>query len=96
MDNRSSTSRKRSRYTMEVNFGSQEEKEAFLRRLQSVRELYTPDGCPSLDNHGLLNAMFETVEGSTSGCASDTRSDQTEGSCFLSNSGKITVALCVS
>ena len=33
-DNRSPTSRKRSRYTMEMSFGSQEEKEAFLRRLQ--------------------------------------------------------------
>ena len=73
---------------MEVNFVSQEGKEAFLRRLQSVRELFTPDGCPPLDNHGLLNAMFDAIEGSTSGCASDPRSANAEASCFLSNSGK--------
>ena len=50
---------------MEVNFGSQEEKEAFLRRLQWVE---SSTGGWRLDNHG---AMFDTVEGSTSGCASD-------------------------
>lgn len=79
----STASRKRVRYTLDVHFSSQEEKEAFVRRLKSVRELLTPAGCPPMDNHGLMSALFDAVEES-----SPQHDERVESNCFLSNSGK--------
>ena len=78
----STGSRKRVRYTLDVHFSSQEEKETFVRRLKSVRDLLTPAGCSPMDNHGLMSAMFDAVEG----CS--IQDERTDSNCFLSNSGK--------
>ena len=47
---------------MQINFGSEEERLAFHRRLDSVRERLSP-GSAELDNLGLLGAMMDSVEG---------------------------------
>ena len=82
----STASRRRIRYTLDVHFNTQEDKEAFLLRLKGVRERLSPVGCPPMDNHGLLSAMCDAVEESTS------QSVQTDeaitSSSFMSNSGK--------
>ena len=81
-----SGSRKRVRYTFDVHFVNQEEKEAFLQRLKNVRQLLTPAGCPSLDNCSLFNALCDAVEG-----VSQPTSDPNTGAStksFMRNSGK--------
>ena len=82
----STASRRRIRYTLDVHFNTQEDKEAFLLRLKGVRERLSPVGCPQMDNHGLLSAMCDAVEESTS------QSVQTDeaitSSSFMSNSGE--------
>ena len=57
------TSRKRVRYTMDVHFVDEEEKQAFLGRLKHVRELLKPSGSPLLDNFSLLSTLCASVEG---------------------------------
>ena len=57
-----SSSRKRVRLMIDVNFGSLEDKGAFVRRLQSVRERLTPAGSAPIDNSGLMCAMLDAVE----------------------------------
>ena len=47
-----------------VEFYSQAAKSAFSSRLEYIRSLLTPPGLRSLDNHSLLSAMFDLVEGS--------------------------------
>ena len=79
------SSRKRVRYTFDVHFGNLEEKEAFLQRLQSVRQLLTPAGSPSLDNCSLFNALCDAVEGTPQ--PSDPSAEPSTKS-FMRNSGK--------
>ena len=48
------------RYTMDIHFGVEAEKDAFVRRLSSVRTLLSGDGSmASIDNFGLMSAMFD-------------------------------------
>ena len=82
----STACRKRVRYTLDVHFSSQEEKETFVRRVKSVRDLLTPAGHPHVDNHGLMSALFDAVEGISSRSIQNT--GRTDTTCFLSNSGK--------
>ena len=88
----STGSRKRVRYTLDVHFRSQEEKETFVCRLKSVRDLLTPAGCSPVDNHGLMSAMFDAVEGCSARSVQDERTDT---NCFLSNSGKNYIVMFV-
>ena len=53
----------RVRLSLGVEFG-QAAKSAFSSRLEYIRSLLTPPGLRSLDNHGLLSALFDLVEGS--------------------------------
>ena len=80
-------SRKRPRFTLQVPFKSSDEKEAFVRRFEAVSKLLTPAGAPSLDNHGLMCAMFDAVERSVQGSVfpGDAR-EQSQS--FLNNSGE--------
>ena len=55
-------SRKHVRYNFDVTFGTQEEKDAFLDRLKTVRQLLTPPDCPTVDNNRLFKAMFDAVK----------------------------------
>ena len=51
------------RYTLDVHFASEQEKEAFTERLKAVRQLLTPAGSRPIDNCSLLNALFDAAEG---------------------------------
>ena len=54
------------RYSFDIHFVSEEEKEVFLARLKSVRQLLTPaESCP-IDNCSLLNVLFDAAEGRAS------------------------------
>ena len=76
----SSSSRKRVRYTFDVHFTSQGEKDAFLRRLKNVRELLTPAGSPSLDNCSLFSALCDSFEGASQTAAPAVTDSSTEPS----------------
>ena len=56
------TQRSRVRHSLVVNFDSQAGRQAFKSRIEHVRSLLTPQGQPSLDNNGLMSAMFDLVE----------------------------------
>jgi len=54
----------RVRLSLGVEFDNEATKVAFSSRLESVRSLLTPAGRRSVDNHGLLSALLDFVEGS--------------------------------
>ena len=56
--------RNRVRLSLGVEFDNQAAKSSFSRRLEYVRSLLTPPGLRTLDNQGLLSALFNHVEGS--------------------------------
>ena len=60
-----SIQRKRVRYSFDINFSSPDVKEVFQRRLKAVRDLLTPSGVPSIDNHTLMNAFMDAIEAQT-------------------------------
>ena len=84
--------RKHVRYTMDVHIGSADEKQAFLGRLQTIRQRMTPAGSPPLDNYSLLCTMFDIVEGTAPASHSDSSVVPTTSS-FLGNSGKYNIYL---
>ena len=47
------------RFTMDVALSSDEARTAFKNRLSSVRDLLSPPGGPTLDNLGLMTALFD-------------------------------------
>ena len=51
----------RVRLSLGVEFDSQAAKSAFSSRLEYIRSLLIPPGLRSLDNHGLLSALFDLV-----------------------------------
>ena len=53
--------KKRVRFTMDINFSSAAEKDAFCGRLSSVRDLLTPTGSQTLNNYELLTANGSAV-----------------------------------
>ncbi len=79
------SSRKRVRYTFDIHFLDQMEKEAFQQRLKNIRELLTPAGRPPLDNLSLINTLFDSVEGHS---ISHPTPDCSAVKSFMSNSGK--------
>ena len=54
--------RKRSRFTLDVNFESDVAKDAFVERLAAVRDLITPPGGARLDNRQFLTSLFELAK----------------------------------
>ena len=83
----SGTKPKRVRYTFDVHFTSQDEKDAFLVKLKSVRQKLTPPGSPSLDNCSLFSVLCDAVLTD----APSTSDPAAEGSSqsFMRNSGKL-------
>ncbi len=81
--------RKRVRYTFDIHFLDQVEKEAFQQRLKNTRELLTPAGRPPLDNLSLINTLFDFVEaGHSISHPTPVISDCSAVKSFMSNSGK--------
>lgn len=80
--------RKRVRYTLDIHFSGNAEKEAFVRRLKSVRALLSgSESVGSIDNFGLMSAMFDIVEGVVPPSSNAGSERQTTQS-FMRNSGK--------
>ena len=79
--------KKRVRYTFDVCFSSQQQKDDFKAGLTAVRDLLSPQGVPKLDNHSLMMALFELAEAPRARQSGAT--ETLSGSCsFLPNSGK--------
>lgn len=81
-------SAKRVRFTYDIKFGKQEEKEAFVKRLEDVRSLLSGRWGADLDNLGLMSAMFDLVEATFPARHSAGNERQTPRS-FLRNNGKL-------
>ena len=72
-------------------FGTEAEREAFIRRLGSIRALLSGgEGTVGIDNFGLMSAMFDIVEGVVP-TASAGNERQNVYQSFLRDSGKETV-----
>ena len=56
------TPQKRPRFTQQVTFSTNEERDTFVHRFEAVCKLLQPVGAPSLDNHGLLCVMFDAMD----------------------------------
>lgn len=83
-----SARKKRVRYTLDVHFSVEAEKDAFVRRLGAVRKLLSGDeSMLSIDNYGLMSAMFDIVEGIVSPDPSAGNERQNTQS-FMRNCGK--------
>ena len=54
--------RSRFRHSLVISFDSQAARSAFKTRAEHIRSLLTPAGQPTLDNVGLMSAMFDLVE----------------------------------
>lgn len=88
----SSSKRVRVRYSIDVNFDSEERKQTFKLRMESIRKRLTPSGSPSLDNFGLMYAMFDIVEGVIPADLAGTARETCHTQSFQRNSGNF---LCV-
>ena len=90
--------RKRVRFSLDVTFGSPEERDIFLNRLKRARECLTPRGSSVLvDNFGLMTAMLDAIESQAEDRATlqddvDTATDKLPKS-FLRDGGKNKISL---
>lgn len=86
----SATRKKRTRFTLDVNFGSEMEKEEFCIRLNAIRDLMTPPGSAKLDTRRLLLSLFDCAQRerrqTATGSSQLQASLPTHGS-FLQNAG---------
>ena len=78
--------KKRVRFTMDINFSSVAEKDAFCGRLSSVGDLLTPTGSQTLNNYELLLALFD-LAGKQSQSIEPPQQCSSSGS-FLKHSGQ--------
>ena len=83
--------RKRVRFSLDVTFGSPEERDIFLNHLKRARECLTPRGSSVLvDNFSLMTAMLDAIDSQTEDRATlqdDTATDKLPKS-FLCDGGK--------
>ena len=54
--------RKRTRFGFDIKFRTEEDKKAFVTRLESIRDLMTPSGSAPTDNNALMYALFDMAE----------------------------------
>ena len=87
--------RKRVRYTIDVTLPNQEAKDSFKAKLESIRDLLSPQDGPKLDNLALMTALFALAEGNYEGDAPSRPAvpgQSTEhlaaSGCFLPSSGE--------
>ena len=78
--------RKRTRFGFDIKFRTEEDKEAFVTRLESIRDLMTPSGSAPLDNNALMYALFDMAENYGAARRSSSHT-HTVGS-FLEHSGE--------
>ena len=91
---RKKRARHESRYQMELNFASEDTKQAFLLRVERAKQRLAPRGSPPLDNRELLSSLLEMAEATppvndvdclTAG--DDTQSQAVSAQPMLDNSG---------
>ena len=75
------------RFTLDVNFTSEAEKEAFCGRLSVVRDQLTPSGSQTLNNYELLLALFDLAGKHSSTALPGSQRCRSSGS-FLKNAGQ--------
>ena len=84
-----SSRRKRVRYTFDIHFSAEAEKDAFIKRLSSVRTLLSMgESNAAMDNFGMMSAMFDLVEGFVPSAPSAGNERQTTRS-FMRSNGKL-------
>ena len=83
-----SSSKKRVRFGFDMKFVNLEAKEAFVQRLEHVRQLMTPAGAPSLDNNSLFNVLCDLAEASHPTLDPHSANVGQSTSSFMRNSGK--------
>ena len=84
--------KKRVRFTIDINFAREADKEAFSERLKAVRDLLTPRGSQTLNNYELLLALFDQVGRDHSSAQSSHQPDKFPSSgSFLRNSGQFVI-----
>ena len=54
------------RYSMELNFASEDAKVSFMSRMESAKARFAPRGSPSLDNRDLLSSLRDMAEATPS------------------------------
>lgn len=80
--------KKRVRFTMDVNFTSEAEKDAFCGRLSAVRDKLTPSGSQALNYYELLLALFDLAGKHTPTSTLPSQQCRSSGS-FLKNAGQL-------
>ena len=50
------------RYTMELNFASEDSKKSFLSRVESAKQKLAPRGSPPLDSRELFSSLLDMAE----------------------------------
>lgn len=82
--------RKRVRYTLELHFSGEEERDAFSKRLSAVRQLLSPTGAARVDNTALMSALFDAVEKTSASSPTASAESSLSSSCssFQRNSGE--------
>lgn len=77
--------RKRVRYTMDIHFDCEAEKDAFMKRLSDARAMLSGSSQGFIDNHGLMSAMLDLVEGASPPVSNPGNERQIS---FMRNNGK--------
>ena len=80
-----SRKRARVRYSLEINFCYEAEREAFVKRLADIRQSLSPPGSV-LDNSTLMSALFDAAD---KGQGPFQSAQPVAGRSFLRNSGKL-------
>ena len=89
VSNPSGSKRSRVRTSIALEFGTPAEKSAFSRRLESVRDLLTPQGSRSIDNYSLMTAMIDYVEQSFPRPVNDVLEESSSTSSFNKDNGML-------
>ena len=78
------------RYSFDLSFVDQEEKEAFLQRIKNVRKLLTPAGVSLLENQNLFYALLDLAEAGSHPTPDPLTADAGPATrSFMRNSGKL-------
>ena len=82
------------RYSMELNFASEDAKRSFLLRVENAKQRLAPSGSPPLDNHELLGSLLDMAEATpptnqqaTTGSQLQSQAGPTAPVTMLDNSG---------
>ena len=61
-EQREKRARRGFRYTMELNFASEDSKKSFLSRVESAKQRLAPRGSPLLESRELLSSLLDLAD----------------------------------